>query len=230
VEPYSIEEGGYVLIDKDLEWTSFDVVKKLRNLVRIKKIGHAGTLDPLATGLLIVCYGKYTKKIEGIQAQKKTYTGNFVLGKTTESYDLEQPVVEVADTAHLKQETIAKAANRFCGTIEQIPPAHSAIRVKGKRAYEHARNGEEVKLKARKIVIDKFEVDATHLPEVAFELVCSKGTYVRSLARDLGETLEVGAYLGSLRRTQIGEYNVNNAVRIADIKSRDEFFQLAKQF
>jgi tRNA pseudouridine55 synthase len=230
VEPYSIEEGGYVLIDKDLEWTSFDVVKKLRNLVRIKKIGHAGTLDPLATGLLIVCYGKYTKKIEGIQAQKKTYTGNFVLGKTTESYDLEQPVVEVADTTHLKQETIAEAANRFCGTIEQIPPAHSAIRVKGKRAYEHARNGEEVKLKARKIVIDKFEVDATHLPEVAFELVCSKGTYVRSLARDLGETLEVGAYLGSLRRTQIGEYNVNNAVRIADIKSRDEFFQLAKQF
>lgn len=230
MEPYSIEEGGYLLIDKDLEWTSFDVIKKLRNISRIKKIGHAGTLDPLASGLLIVCYGKYTKKIELIQAQKKVYTGSFVLGKTTESYDLEQPVIDVADASHITQSDLDTAAKSFTGEIEQIPPAHSAIRINGKRAYEHARKGEEVKLKSRSVTIEQFKVDAKKLPEVEFELICSKGTYVRSLARDLGEVLNIGAYLSSLRRTQIGNFQVNDAVRIGDIKTKEDFFRFANQF
>lgn len=230
MESYSIEEGGYLLIDKDLEWTSFDVIKKLRNISRIKKIGHAGTLDPLATGLLIVCYGKYTKKIESIQAQKKRYTGSFILGKTTESFDLEQPVVEVADASHITQGDLDVAVKSFLGEIEQIPPAHSAIRINGKRAYEHARKGEDIKLKARTVTIEQFLLDGEELPQVGFELICSKGTYVRSLARDLGEALHVGAYLSSLRRTSIGNFKVEDAVRVTDIKTQDDFYQLARQF
>jgi len=185
----SIEEGGFLLINKPYQWTSFDVVKKLRNISRIKKIGHAGTLDPLATGLLIVCYGKYTKKIDYLQAKEKQYTGTFELGATTESFDLEQEVISGFPLDHITPELVEKAVSMFRGDIRQVPPQHSAIRVNGKRAYEHARKGEEVELKYRDAHIAQYLVDSSNLPRVSFDIICSKGTYIRSLARDLGVSL-----------------------------------------
>jgi len=226
----SIEEGGFLVINKPLTWTSFDVVKKLRNISRIKKIGHAGTLDPLATGVLIVCYGKYTKKIEGIQAMGKAYTGTFVIGKTTPSFDLETEVDATYPTDHITPEFLEEKVNLFRGDIKQVPPQHSAVKVKGKRAYEHARKGEKVVLKIRDAHISKYEIDASNFPEVSFEIHCSKGTYIRSLARDLGEALGSGAYMSSLVRTSIGEYKVANAVSMDDIKEKEDFFKFAQQY
>ena len=226
----SIQEGGFLLIDKPREWTSFDVVKKLRNICRIKKIGHAGTLDPLATGLLIVCYGKYTKKIEGIQAQTKVYDGTFELGKTTPSFDLETEVDGEYPTEHINPELIEKTLDSFRGTIDQVPPQHSAVKIKGKRAYEHARKGKEVVLKVRQVDVLEYTVDTLKLPTLDFHIVCSKGTYIRSLARDLGKALDSGAYMSSLRRTKIGDYDVTDAVQMTDITSAEDFFKFAKQF
>lgn len=216
--------GEVFLINKPIEWTSFDVVKKIRNTLRIKKVGHAGTLDPLATGLLIVCAGKKTKSIETYMGQEKEYTGTFVLGKTTESFDLEKEVVEVADPAHLTMEDVKKAAAQLTGDILQVPPMHSAIKVDGKRVYESARKGQEVVIDARPVSVPVFEITDFNNPVVHFRIVCSKGTYIRSLARDLGNILNVGAYMASLVRTRIGDFRLEEAISITEavdlIKSR----------
>lgn len=206
-EPY----GEVFLIDKPLEWTSFDVVKKVRNALKIKKVGHAGTLDPLATGLLIVCAGKKTKSIDIYMGQEKEYTGTFVLGKTTESFDREKEIIEVADPSHLTYEVVKAAVTALTGEILQIPPMHSAIKVDGKRVYESARKGIEVKMEPRAVTVSEFEITRFELPEIDFKIVCSKGTYIRSLARDLGEMLNVGAYMSALTRTRIGEFRLEDA-------------------
>ncbi len=208
-------ENQFYLIDKPLTWTSFDVVKKLKNLGRFKKIGHAGTLDPLATGLLIICVGKHTKKIDYFQSLPKTYTGTLVLGKTTPSIDLETDFngefpVDHIDTS-LIQYTIA---TKLSGDIKQVPPIYSAIKLDGKRLYTHARQGvqeEELNIKIRDASIYRFDVNTANFPEIDFEIECSKGTYIRSIVRDLGELLQSGAYLKKLVRTKIGEYDVKNA-------------------
>ncbi len=200
-----------LLIDKPLTWTSFDVVKKVRGAVRIKKVGHAGTLDPLATGLLIVCTGKQTKQIDHYQGQEKEYTGEITLGSTTPSYDLETEPENFLPTEHLTEQEILEAAKKFVGQIEQIPPVFSALKVDGKRAYKQARAGKEVKMKVRTVQIRQFEVTDIQLPKVSFKVVCSKGTYIRSLAHDFGASLAVGGHLSALRRTAIGEFRVEDA-------------------
>jgi tRNA pseudouridine55 synthase len=206
------EQGQMMLIDKPLHWTSFDVVRKLRGLVRTRKIGHAGTLDPLATGLLILCTGKYTKRINDYMAQEKEYTGTITLGASTPTYDLESERVALRDPSFVTQAMVEEMiAGRFTGEIMQIPPAHSAIKVGGKRVYELARKGVEVKLEARRVVIKEFAVTRFQLPEVEFRVVCTTGTYIRSLANDLGAALGCGGYLSALRRTRIGEYTVEQA-------------------
>lgn len=209
--------GELFLVDKPYEWTSFDVVKKIRNALKIKKVGHAGTLDPLATGLLIVCAGKKTKSIETYMGQEKEYTGTFVLGKTTESFDLEREVIEVSDPSHLTIEDIKKAAAQLTGDISQVPPAHSAIKLDGKRVYKAARKGLEVKLEARPVTVSEFEITGFKNPEVHFRIVCSKGTYIRSLARDLGDILGVGAYLSKLCRTRIGDFKLEEAEQLDEL-------------
>jgi tRNA pseudouridine55 synthase len=214
----SFETGQVLLINKPLEWTSFDVVQKLRNIIRIKKIGHAGTLDPLATGLLIICTGKFTKRINEFMAQEKEYTGTFTLGATTPTYDLESEPENLKPFDHLTEEEIRNATVKFTGEILQVPPAHSAIKVGGKRVYELARQGKEVKLEPRKVTIKEFEITKTELPVVYFRVVCSTGTYIRSLANDFGEALGCGAYMSSLCRTRIGEFLVKNAQTIEDIQ------------
>lgn len=212
--------GQTLLFDKPLEWTSFQVVNKVRWLIRkefkIKKIkvGHAGTLDPLATGLLILCTGKATKQIVTLQAQEKEYTGSFTLGATTPSYDLETEVDKTFPTDHLSEEKIKKATYNFIGDIEQFPPVFSAIKKDGKRLYEYARSGENVEISSRKVHISEFKITKISLPEVHFRVVCSKGTYIRSLAYDFGRKLDSGAYLSSLRRTRIGDYKVEDALTI----------------
>jgi tRNA pseudouridine55 synthase len=203
--------GEVFLINKPLEWTSFDVVKKVRNALRIKKVGHAGTLDPLATGLLIVCAGKQTKQIETYMGQEKEYTGTFVIGATTESFDLEKPVIPVADPSHITLEQVKAAAAELTGDILQIPPMHSAIKVDGKRVYESARKGIEVKMEARPVQVREFEITSFEGNTVGFRISCSKGTYIRSLARDFGEILGVGAYMSSLCRTRIGDFLLADA-------------------
>jgi tRNA pseudouridine55 synthase len=210
-------EGRIILIDKPLEWTSFDVVNKLRKKLKIKKIGHAGTLDPLATGLLILCTGKMTKRIDEFQAQEKEYTGSLVIGQTTPSHDLETPVSEAKDLAHLTHEKIKEATIKFTGMIEQIPPIHSAVKIDGKRAYKLARKGKEPELKPRQVTISEFEITSIELPTVNFRIVCSKGTYIRSIARDFGNELGVGAYLSKLCRTRIGQYQLKDALTMADV-------------
>ncbi|MBN3582079.1 tRNA pseudouridine(55) synthase TruB [Algoriphagus aestuarii] len=206
-QPY----GEVFLINKPIEWTSFDVVKKVRNALKIKKVGHAGTLDPLATGLLIVCSGKMTKQIDGFMGQEKEYTGTFVLGSTTESFDLEKPIVPVADPSHLTLQDIRKAVAELTGDIQQIPPMHSAIKVDGKRVYESARKGIAVKMEPRTVQVREFEITRFENNEVDFRISCSKGTYIRSLARDLGEKLQVGAYMSALCRTRIGDFLLTEA-------------------
>lgn len=203
-----------ILIDKPLEWTSFDVVNKLRKKLKIKKIGHAGTLDPLATGLLILCTGKMTKRIDEYQAQEKEYTGQLVIGQTTPSHDLETIVSEAKDIAHITNELITVAARKFTGTINQIPPIHSAVKIDGKRAYKLARKGKEPELKPRSVLVSEFEITSIELPIVRFRIVCSKGTYIRSIARDFGEELGVGAYLSKLCRTRIGQFQLKDALTI----------------
>ena len=209
--------GQVLWIDKALGWTSFHVVNKLRWAIRkefdIKsiKVGHAGTLDPLATGLLIICTGKMTKQINTFQSQTKEYTGTMVLGSTTPSYDLETEIDNTYSTQHISGSLIYKTAGQFIGTIEQIPPIFSAVKKDGKRLYEFARVGESVEIEPRKISISKFEITNIEGLNIAFRVVCSKGTYIRSLAHDFGKALNSGAHLSALRRTKIGDYNVNNA-------------------
>ena len=209
--PNIYEDGKVLLIDKPLEWTSFDVVRKIRNLIRIKKVGHAGTLDPLATGLLIVCTGKFTKKINEYMAREKEYTGTFTLGATTPTYDLESEPRDQMPVDNISIDHLQSAALKFTGEIFQVPPAHSAIKVDGKRVYELARQGKEVKLEPRKITIHEFIITEIKLPVVQFKVVCSTGTYIRSLAHDFGQILGCGSYLSSLRRTRIGEFKVEDA-------------------
>lgn len=206
-----------LLVDKPLGWTSFDVVNKLRYRLKIKKIGHAGTLDPLATGLLILCTGKMTKRIDEYQAQEKEYTGKFIIGQTTPSHDLETTVTETLDISSISDESLHKAAKKFTGVIQQIPPLHSAIKVDGKRAYALARKGKEVELKPREVTVSQFEITQIKKPEVWFRIVCSKGTYIRSMARDFGVELGVGAYLAELCRTRIGEFKLEDALPIEQI-------------
>ena len=209
--------GEVFLIDKPLEWTSFDVVKKVRNTLRIKKVGHAGTLDPLATGLLIVCAGKQTKQIDNYMGQEKEYTGTFVIGATTESFDLEKPVIPVADPSHITLDQVKSAAAQLTGDIFQVPPMHSAIKIDGKRVYESARKGIEVKMEARPVQVREFEITSFEGNEVGFRISCSKGTYIRSLARDFGEILGVGAYMSSLCRTRIGNFSVKDAHQLPEL-------------
>lgn len=206
------EEGKVILIDKPLHWTSFDIVRKLRSTLRIKKIGHAGTLDPLATGLLIVCTGRFTKKINEYMAQEKEYTGTFTLGATTPTYDLESEPGNEKEYGFVTPELLAKTTIQFTGSIEQLPPMHSAIKKDGVALYELARKGEEVKLEPRKITIQQFEITEIVLPLVHFKVVCSTGTYIRSLAHDFGAALGCGAYLSSLRRTRIGQFTANDSL------------------
>lgn len=203
-----------MLIDKPLGWTSFDVVRKLRGMIRVKKVGHAGTLDPLATGLLIVCTGKFTKRINEFMAQEKEYTGSFTLGATTPTYDLESEPVTHSSFDHITKEILQTTCRQFTGRIAQIPPAHSAIKQDGKRVYELARKGLDVKLEPREVSIYEFEITAIELPLVYFRVRCSTGTYIRSLANDFGAALGCGAYLSSLRRTRIGESRVEEAFTI----------------
>ena len=214
VQEIAPEPAQMLLIDKPLRWTSFDVVKKLKFAGKFKKIGHAGTLDPLATGLLIICTGKMTKQIDSFQAQEKTYSGKFVFGKTTPSIDLETEFDAEFDTSSLKKENILEAANKLTGVIEQYPPIYSAIKQDGKRLYEAARKGQEVVIKPREVNVKKIDLDLTNLPEVSFNIVCSKGTYIRSLVRDMGVLCQNGAYLAELRREKIGEFDVKNALTI----------------
>ena len=209
--------GQVVLLDKPLEWTSFDVVKKVRRNIRIKKVGHAGTLDPLATGLLILCTGKRTKSIEKFMGQEKEYTGSFFLGKTTPTYDLESEPEGDADISQITEEVMREATNAFSGAIQQVPPIHSAIKIAGKRVYQLARKGEDVKLEPRSVFIREFEITKVELPTIHFRVVCSKGTYIRSLANDFGKQLGTGAYLSSLRRTRIGEFSVEDAYQLTDL-------------
>lgn len=208
------ERNDVLLIDKPLTWTSFDVVNKVRYAAKYKKVGHAGTLDPLATGLLILCTNKKTKEIETYQAQEKEYTGTLVLGKTTPSVDLETEFDAEYPTDHITPAAIQQAIMQLTGLIDQIPPAHSAIKVDGKRAYESARKGQEVALKSRQVEIKQFVVDTSNFPEISFSIVCSKGTYIRSLVRDFGQLLNSGAYMSSLRRTRIGEFRIENALSL----------------
>jgi tRNA pseudouridine55 synthase len=212
-------EGQVLLIDKPLKWSSFQAVNKLKYILKRQydlpkkfKIGHAGTLDPLATGLLIVCTGKFTKRITEIQGQAKEYTGTFTVGATTPSYDLETEIDQTFPTEHITAELIQETAKQFIGEIDQKPPVFSAIKKDGKRLYEHARAGEEVEIASRKTTIHEFEITRIELPEIDFRVVCSKGTYIRSLAFDFGRALNSGAYLSALRRTKIGDYDVADGV------------------
>lgn len=218
------EEGQVLLIDKPLEWTSFDVIRRIRHLIKVKKVGHAGTLDPLATGLLIICTGKFTKKINEYMAREKEYTGTFTLGATTPTYDLESNPENFKSLENISEERINSETKIFLGEIKQVPPAHSAVKIEGKRVYELARKGKEVRLEPRTIFIKEFVITAIELPVVHFRVVCSTGTYIRSLANDFGQALDCGAHLSSLRRTRIGEFKIEQASTIegfeSDLKNR----------
>ena len=218
--------GEIILIDKPLDWTSFQVVNKIRWLIRstfgIKKIkvGHAGTLDPLASGLLILCTGKMTKSIEQFMGQEKEYTGTFTLGSTTPSYDLETEIDNTFPTDHITDELLHNTLDQFVGTIDQYPPIFSALKKDGKRLYEFAREGIEVEIPTRKVNIRSFELTQKALPKVDFKVICSKGTYIRSLVNDFGKALNSGAHLSALRRTRIGEFNIEQAVSIEDFEKQ----------
>lgn len=212
-------EGQLLLVNKPYKWTSFDVVGKIRNSFKpLKlKVGHAGTLDPLATGLLIICTGKMTKQIDTFQAEEKEYTGTMVLGSTTPTYDLESEPEKKFEVNHLSPEQIYAAVEQFMGEIQQYPPAHSAIKVDGERLYEKARRGEEVELKARTVTINEFEITRIELPEIDFRVVCSKGTYIRSLVNDFGKALDNGAYMSRLRRTRSGNFKIEDAHEVMEL-------------
>jgi len=212
-------EGRVLLIDKPFRWTSFDVVRKIRNLVKTKKVGHAGTLDPLATGLLIVCTGKFTKKINEYMAQEKEYTGTITVGATTPTYDLESEPNNFKPVEQISAEQMKVVAQSLTGEIMQTPPIHSAIKKEGKRVYELARRGIDVKLDARPVTISKFEITSIQMPNVEFKVICSTGTYIRSLANDFGEALGCGGYLSSLCRTRIGNFQLRDAMSIEMFES-----------
>jgi len=219
---FDFQKGEVLIFNKPLDWTSFNLVTKIRNhlcrQMKIKKlkVGHAGTLDPKATGLMIVCTGKATKKIEELQAEVKEYIATLKLGATTPSFDLETEEDRQFDTGHIDKELVKNALKNFIGTIEQVPPVFSAVKVNGKRAYELARKGEEVELRAKKLVIDSIEIINFSMPELKLRIVCSKGTYIRALARDIGTALNSGAYLTALERTRIGNYHLSEAYEIDD--------------
>tara|TARA_B100000902_G_C27304717_1_gene914780 strand:+ start:1713 stop:2417 length:705 start_codon:yes stop_codon:yes gene_type:complete len=221
--PQTVEdflEGQMLLIDKPLGWTSFDVVKKIKNLIRTKynlkkiKVGHAGTLDPLATGLLIVCTGKFTKQISNIQNQEKKYAGNITMGETTPSYDLETEVDAAFETAHINRQLIQETTAQFIGEIDQTPPVFSALKRGGERLYEKARRGEKVELESRRVSVHSFDITKIEMPKVSFEITCGKGTYIRSIANDFGAALNSGAHLSKLCRTAIGNYNLSEGINI----------------
>ncbi|NQU88209.1 MAG: tRNA pseudouridine(55) synthase TruB [Mariniphaga sp.] len=217
---YDFIKGEVLLFDKGLSWSSFDLVQKVRNslcrTMEIKKlkVGHAGTLDPLATGLMILCTGKATKQIESIQNGQKEYFATIKLGATTPSYDQETEKNNTYDYKHINKALLVETLKKFTGIIEQVPPVFSAVKVNGKRAYNYARSGKEIKLKARSVVIETIEITRIELPEVEIKVSCSKGTYIRSLAHDIGKALNSGAYLIGLRRTKIGNYNIEDAITV----------------
>jgi tRNA pseudouridine55 synthase len=219
---FDFQKGEILIFNKPLEWTSFQLVKKIRNqlcrFLNIKKlkVGHAGTLDPMATGLMVICTGKATKKIEELQAGVKEYIATLKLGATTPSFDLEKEEDKQYETKHIDKNLVSETLSNFIGTIEQVPPMFSAVRVNGKRAYELARKGEDAKLKAKKLVIDSIEIIDFSMPELKLKIVCSKGTYIRALARDIGEALNSGAYLTALQRTRVGDYYLSDAYEIDD--------------
>ena len=211
-------EGRVLLMDKPFDWSSFDVIRSIRNIIKIKKVGHAGTLDPFATGLLIVCTGKFTKKINEYQAQEKEYTGTITLGAVTPTYDLESEPENFKSLDGITEEMIQETTKQFTGEILQTPPIHSAIKQNGKRAYLLARSGVNVVLEPRKITIHDFEITNIEMPVVSFRVVCTTGTYIRSLANDFGEALGCGGYLSKLRRTRIGDYKIEDAMSMEDFK------------
>ena len=227
---YNFPAGEVLLFDKDLDWTSFDLVQKVRNTLCRKlgikklKVGHAGTLDPLATGLMILCTGKATKKIESFQQEEKVYVATLKLGATTPSFDMETEEDKWYNSSNITENDIQQAIIKFVGEIDQVPPVFSAVKVKGKRAFEYARNKEELKLQPRKIVIKEIEKINYSAPFVTLQVTCEKGTYIRALARDLGKERECGAYLTGLRRTKIGKFSVENAMKI------DFFLENVNQF
>jgi len=212
----TVDEGEVILINKPLTWTSFDVANKLKRGCKFKKIGHAGTLDPLATGLLILCTGKKTKQIDTYQAQEKEYTGTLVMGKTTPSVDLETEFDAEFPVDHITPEVLEKARLQFLGHIEQVPPIYSAVKVDGERLYKKARRGETVEIKKRSVEISLFEIDATRFPAIDFRIICSKGTYIRSIVRDFGQLAQSGAYMSALCRTRIGQFELSNAWNLTD--------------
>lgn len=212
-------DGQVLLFNKPIQWTSFDLVKKVCILTKVSKVGHAGTLDPLATGLLIICTGKFTKKINEYMGMPKEYTGSFTLGATTASYDLEQEPENFKDITHITSDVIHTATNQFIGNILQMPPQHSAIKKDGKRLYESARKGIEVKVDPRPVTIHSFTITNIELPKVYFKVLCSTGTYIRSLANDFGVALGTGAYLSSLCRTAIGNFSINDAYSIENFEA-----------
>src|SRR5690554_6443931 len=217
---YDFLGGEVLLFDKDLNYTSFDLVQRVRNTlcrkmgIKKMKVGHAGTLDPLATGLMILCTGKATKLIESFQAREKEYVVTIKLGATTPSFDMETEEDSTSETSTIDRNSLLQVLQKFAGETDQVPPVFSAVKVKGKRAFDYARNGEDLKLKAKKIVIHKIELESFELPYAVVRVICSKGTYIRSLARDIGEELGCGAYLTGLRRTRIGEFDVADAITI----------------
>ncbi len=220
---YDFKAGALLLVDKPKEWTSFDVVNKIRfklkHTLGVKKIkvGHSGTLDPMATGLLIICTGKFTKKLEGLQGLTKTYTGTFQLGATTPSYDAETAIDETFPLDEITPELIEETRKTFMGKQEQIPPMFSAIKVDGQPLYKRARKGEKIKVKSRSVEILEFDIPKVELPYVDFKVGCSKGTYIRSLAYDFGKAMNNGAYLTALRRTKVGDYDIKNAWNLEDL-------------
>ena len=213
-------EGKVLLLDKPLRWTSFKMIRRVRGLTFVQKVGHAGTLDPLATGLLIICTGKCTKQINDYMGMKKEYTGTLVLGSTTSTFDLESTPENFKDINHITAEKIKEAALHFTGELLQLPPQHSAIKKDGVRLYETARQGIEVKVDPRKITIEEFEITKIEFPNIEFRVVCSTGTYIRSLVNDFGQWLGVGAHLSVLRRTKIGEFKVSDAITWEDLRDQ----------
>jgi tRNA pseudouridine55 synthase len=230
IEKIDVQNGSILLVDKPLRWTSFDVVNRLKHEIRDChgyrkfKIGHAGTLDPLATGLLIICIGKATKQVTVIQQQIKKYTGTFVLGATTPSYDLEKAPENFMPYEHLTPTEILSVANQFTGVIQQLPPVFSAVHVHGKRAFDYARDKTEVVLQPKEVTLFSFDITRIELPEIDFDITCSKGTYIRSIARDLGEALGSGAYLSRLRRTKIGDFSVEDALDMTPFTNEKKTF------
>ncbi len=217
---YQRPEGEVILMNKPLQWTSFQLVKKVKWLTKAKRVGHAGTLDPLATGLLVICTEKKTKTINEIQAAEKEYTGTFYIGATTPSFDLETERDQEFDISHITEEKVRAVAAAHIGEIMQVPPLHSAVKLNGQRAYQIARRGDTAELKAKPLVIKEFEITRYALPEVDFRVVCSKGTYIRALARDIGLALGAGAHLTALCRTRIGAYRLEDALTVADMEQK----------